>query len=203
MAGTADIGISDIGNEVVLQWGDRGRRIKDVRATVTRFPYFTQGSTANRGRQRNTVARSTPSMRAASVSDKRTSCGASASVREITLALRRASAQAASSAAGNPTQLPSASQRRGRPSNHRYGATFRRTVLTLVPEQYADFGPTLATEELAERHGLHRGVETLRQWMIADGLWIDQRHRLPSPHPSWRRRGCLGELVQIDGSEHA
>jgi hypothetical protein len=45
--------------------------------------------------------------------------------------------------------------------------------------------------------------ETLRGWMIADGLWQDRRHRLPSPHQPRRRRDCLGELVQIDGSEHA
>lgn len=46
-------------------------------------------------------------------------------------------------------------------------------------------------------------VRRLRQWMITDGLWIDPRHRLPSPHRSRRRRECLGELVQIDGSGHA
>ena len=45
--------------------------------------------------------------------------------------------------------------------------------------------------------------ETLRGWMIADGLWQDRRHRLPAPHQPRRRRDCLGELVQIDGSEHA
>jgi hypothetical protein len=76
-------------------------------------------------------------------------------------------------------------------------------VLGLVREYYTDFGPTLAAEKLTERHGLRIGVETLRQWMIADGLWIDRRHRLPSPHQPRRRRECLGELVQIDGSEHA
>jgi hypothetical protein len=38
---------------------------------------------------------------------------------------------------------------------------------------------------------------------IADGLWQDRRHRLPAPHQPRRRRDCLGELVQIDGSEHA
>jgi hypothetical protein len=83
------------------------------------------------------------------------------------------------------------------------GETFRRTVLALVRERYPDFGPTLATEKLAERHGLKIGVETLRQWMMAEGLWIDRRHRLPSPHQPRRRRECLGEMVQIDGSEHA
>jgi Winged helix-turn helix len=95
------------------------------------------------------------------------------------------------------------SRKRGRPSNRKRGETFQRTVLALVREHYPDFGPTLAVEKLAERHGLHVGVETLRQWMMADGLWIDRRHRLPSPHQPRRRRECLGELVQIDGSEHA
>jgi hypothetical protein len=37
--------------------------------------------------------------------------------------------------------------------------------------------------------------------MIEAGLWIDRRHRLPSPHQPHRRRDCFGELVQIDGSE--
>lgn len=95
------------------------------------------------------------------------------------------------------------SRKRGRASNRKRGETFQRTVLALVREHYPDFGPTLAVEKLAERHGLHVGVETLRQWMMADGLWIDRRHRLPSPHQPRRRRECLGELVQIDGSEHA
>ena len=103
--------------------------------------------------------------------------------------------------ADGPSAL--ASRKRGRPSNRQRGETFRRTVLALVREQYPDFGPTLATEKLAERHGLKIGVETLRQWMMAEGLWIDRHHRLPSPHQPRRRRECLGELVQIDGSEHA
>ncbi|MBV8574716.1 MAG: ISNCY family transposase [Acetobacteraceae bacterium] len=94
------------------------------------------------------------------------------------------------------------SKKRGHPSNREHGKTFRRTVLDLIREHYVDFGPTLAAEKLATRHGLHLGVETLRQWMIAAGLWIDRRHRLPSPHQPRRRRECLGELVQIDGSEH-
>jgi hypothetical protein len=102
---------------------------------------------------------------------------------------------------GGPSSL--ISRKRGHPSNRKRGEIFRRTVLALVREHYPDFGPTLAVEKLAERHGLRVGVETLRQWMLADGLWVDRRHRLPSPHQPRRRRECLGELVQIDGSEHA
>ena len=95
------------------------------------------------------------------------------------------------------------SQHRGRPSNHRLPAEVRTLALSIVREQYADFGPTLASEKLAEHHGCSVSRETLRGWMIADGLWQDRRHRLPSPHQPRRRRDCLGELVQIDGSEHA
>jgi hypothetical protein len=95
------------------------------------------------------------------------------------------------------------SKRRGRRSNHRLPDAVRDLALTLVRERYCDFGPTLAAEKLASLHGCTVSRETLRQWMIVDGLWLDRRHRLPSPHQPRRRRECLGELVQIDGSEHA
>ena len=95
------------------------------------------------------------------------------------------------------------SRKRGRPSNRQHGETFRRTVLALIRQHYPDFGPTFAAEKLASCQGLRLGVETLRQWMMAEGLWIDRRHRQASPHQPRRRRECLGELVQIDGSEHA
>ena len=38
-----DVGETDIGNEVVVQWGDHGGPIRDVRATVERFPYLAEG----------------------------------------------------------------------------------------------------------------------------------------------------------------
>jgi hypothetical protein len=95
------------------------------------------------------------------------------------------------------------SKHRGRPSNHRLPTEVRTLALSIVRERYADFGPTLAAEKLAAHHGCTISRETLRGWMIADGLWADRRHRLPSPHQPRRRRDCLGELVQIDGSEHA
>jgi hypothetical protein len=95
------------------------------------------------------------------------------------------------------------SKRRGRPSNNRLPPEVREMAVSLVRDRYADFGPTLAAEKLAELHGCEVSRETLRGWMIADGLWIDRRHRQPSPHQPRRRRDCLGELVQIDGSEHA
>src|SRR6266404_5180603 len=95
------------------------------------------------------------------------------------------------------------SKHRGKPSNHRLPAEVRTLALSIMRERYPDFGPTLAAEKLAEHHGCSVSRETVRGWMIADGLWQDRRHRLPSPHQPRRRRDCLGELVQIDGSEHA
>jgi Winged helix-turn helix len=90
---------------------------------------------------------------------------------------------------------------RGRPSNNRIQDGVRDDALSLVRARYADFGPTLAAEMLAERHGLPVSRETLRQWMIEAGLWLSrpQRRRFHQPR---LRRACLGELVQIDGSEH-
>ena len=95
-----------------------------------------------------------------------------------------------------------ASKRRGRSSNNRLPPAVRELTMALVHEHYADFGPTLAAEKLSERHGLWVSRETLRQWMIADGLWLDRRHRLKPVHQPRNRRERLGELIQIDGSQH-
>ena len=103
-------------------------------------------------------------------------------------------------AAEGPSGLISC--KRGRPSNRSHGLTFRETVVGLVRARYADFGPTLAAEKLLEVHGLPLGVETLRQWMIADGLWVRRRERQQRVFQPRQRRACLGDLVQIDGSEH-
>jgi transposase len=94
------------------------------------------------------------------------------------------------------------SKRRGKPSNRAHGAAFRQTCLAIVRERYEDFGPTLAAEKLAEVHGLPIGVETLRQWMIDDGIWVRRRDRIKRVHQPRHRRDCLGELVQVDGCEH-
>jgi hypothetical protein len=42
-------------------------------------------------------------------------------------------------------------------------------------------------------------VETLRKWMVAEGVWLTRDRRLPRAHQPRYRRPCLGELVQIDG----
>ena len=94
------------------------------------------------------------------------------------------------------------SKRRGRSSNRRKPEALRARALAIIRERYWDFGPTLAAEKLGELHGLVLGRETVRQWMIADGLWLDRKQRLKRVYQPRHRRDCVGELVQIDGCEH-
>lgn len=95
-----------------------------------------------------------------------------------------------------------AQSRARRPPNARPEA-MRQAVLELVRTRYADFGPTLAAEQLATRHGTVLSHETLRTWMTTAGLWVPRARRRTRLHPGRPRRPCVGELVQIDGSLHA
>src|SRR5438094_475173 len=95
------------------------------------------------------------------------------------------------------------SRRRGRPSARRLPAATQERALALIRERYADFGPTFAHQKLTEEHALVLSVETLRGWMSAAGLWVPRAQRARRSYPPRERRACLGELVQLDGSEHA
>ena len=90
---------------------------------------------------------------------------------------------------------------RGRPSNRRVDERVKRSALSLYQRKYADFGPTLAAEKLAEADQVVVAVRTLREWLLAAGLWRRKRER--DVHRSRReRRACFGELVQADASTH-
>ena len=92
---------------------------------------------------------------------------------------------------------------RGRPSNRKLPAERQRQALALLKQpDWHDFGPTFAAEQLARRHQIQVGKETLRGWMIEAGLWQSKPQRLREVH-GWRpRRSAFGELVQWDTSEH-
>ena len=97
--------------------------------------------------------------------------------------------------------LAIANRRRGRPSNNRLPDVVRDHAVALVREHYPDFGPTLAAEKLAERHDLKVSRETLRGWMQQAGIWVSRAERKRIQQPRYRREH-VGELVQIDGSDH-
>ena len=52
-------------------------------------------------------------------------------------------------------------------------------MIAILRERYADFGPTLATEKLAERHQIVLAKETVRRIQIDAGLWIPRKLRPP------------------------
>ena len=95
------------------------------------------------------------------------------------------------------------SKRRGQASNNRIAAGVSQKVLDLIKKKYADFGPTLAHEKLTEVHKLSLSRESVRKLMIAEGLWLPRRAQKGAVHQMRERRACFGELVQIDGSDHA
>ena len=95
------------------------------------------------------------------------------------------------------------SRKRGRASNRKLASILRERAVDLLRTRYADFGPTLACEKLTEHHGVGVSTETLRKWMIDAGLWIPRSQRPRRVHQPRQRRAALGELIQIDGCEHA
>jgi Winged helix-turn helix len=68
------------------------------------------------------------------------------------------------------------SKRRGRPSNNRLPEANRDLALSLVRERYADFGPTLAAEKLAEVHGCAISRETFARLAVASATSIRALH---------------------------
>jgi transposase len=94
------------------------------------------------------------------------------------------------------------SRRCRRPSNNRLEAAVESQVVEILRERYADFGPTLASEKLAERHQIVLAKETVRRIQIDAGLWVPRKLRPPKIQQPRTRRACVGELIQIDGCEH-
>ncbi|SOY78164.1 transposase [Cupriavidus taiwanensis] len=95
------------------------------------------------------------------------------------------------------------SRKWGQPGHHQLPPGLESRVRGLIRDSYADFGPTLATEKLRERHGIEISPACVRRIMIDAGFWVPRKLRPPKVHQPRNRRACLGELVQIDGSDHA
>ena len=90
---------------------------------------------------------------------------------------------------------------RGQESNRKLPQEVKDQVLTLYRKSYEGFGPTLAQEKLLERDGIRISDETLRIWLIEEGLW--KKKRKGSQHRQWRpRKDRYGQMIQLDGSKH-
>jgi hypothetical protein len=90
---------------------------------------------------------------------------------------------------------------RGKSSGRKLPMEIRDRVIKLYREKYRGFGPTLASEKLAELEGIQLSDETLRLWLIASGDW--KKARRGRKHRQWReRKHYFGEMLQMDGSHH-
>lgn len=92
---------------------------------------------------------------------------------------------------------------RGRRSNRRIDEEIRDRAMEIVKSpDWHDFKPTFTAEQLAKHHQIQVSKETVRQWMIAEGIWHSKGRKLREVH-RWRpRRSHYGELVQWDTSDH-
>jgi hypothetical protein len=92
---------------------------------------------------------------------------------------------------------------RGLPSNRKVDVeTQQKAIAILSRPVYVGFGPTLASEYLAQKHKIPVSRETVRQWMIEAKLWRARKQRLEKVH-GWReRKSRWGEMVQWDTSKH-
>jgi len=89
----------------------------------------------------------------------------------------------------------------GRPSNNRTEGSILERALEAYRQRYIDFGPTFASEKLAEEEKIIISVSVLRRLLIKNGDWKGARHS--KEYRSRReRKERFGELVQFDGSHH-
>ena len=80
---------------------------------------------------------------------------------------------------------------RGRRSNRRLAARLELKILSRVRQRYADFGPTLAAEHLAQE-GLAVSRETLSKWMVKASLCCLRAQRVHIPLRTPRFAECGG-----------
>ena len=90
---------------------------------------------------------------------------------------------------------------RGKESHNRTPEHIKSRVVRLCQEKYQGFGPTLTSEKLLDLEGISVSKETVRTWLIEAGQWRKRRKGIK--HRQWReRKGCFGEMLQMDGSHH-
>jgi len=94
------------------------------------------------------------------------------------------------------------SKKRGQVSGNKIPEKIRDKVISLLRAKYIDFGPTLACEKLLERHKLQLSRETLRNWMIEEGIWVSRKKKDKRVYQRRPRRSQFGALLQGDGSHH-
>jgi hypothetical protein len=91
---------------------------------------------------------------------------------------------------------------RGREGNRRIDQKKRKQVIEIYRKRYNGFGPRLASEKLLEREKIRINEETLRLWLIEEGLWKRCKARKEKKRSRRPRKEHYGEMIQLDGSHH-
>src|SRR6266404_3884465 len=92
---------------------------------------------------------------------------------------------------------------RGQSSNRKLDEKIKTKAMAMLRQEvYRGFGPTLASEYLAQQRQITVSRETVRAWMIEARLWHAARGPVEEIHVWRERRSRFGELVQWDTSEH-
>jgi hypothetical protein len=86
--------------------------------------------------------------------------------------------------------------------NNGYQGTIKQRAINLIIKRYADHGPTLISEMQKDAHSITISVSTVRRWMIAANIWINNSAKLRRLHQPRKRQMAYGQMIQIDGSKH-
>lgn len=95
------------------------------------------------------------------------------------------------------------SKKRGKTSNNKLNELLLSQIEYRINERYPDFQPTLAHEKLTEEDGFKISLSSVRKLMIEKEIYKPKRVKKKRIHPRRDRRPRFGELIQIDGSDHA
>ena len=87
--------------------------------------------------------------------------------------------------------------------NRSLGTQIKEQIVHFIKSYYSDYGPTLISEKLEERHQIRISKETVRKLMITNNLWKSKIGKEVKIYQRRTRRSCIGDLIQLDGSPHA
>jgi transposase len=90
---------------------------------------------------------------------------------------------------------------RGKPSVRRIDGVERDKALELYRSTYRGFGPTLLAEKLGADQGIWVSHDTVRRWLMGEGLLERSRKGRRSRRRRMRKEK-FGQMVQMDGSPH-
>jgi len=89
----------------------------------------------------------------------------------------------------------------GKPGNHKIEAGFKMKVIECYRDNYKGYGSTFASELIYENYGLKVNPQTLRLWLLKEGLW-ERKKKMPKHRYKRPRKEYFGEMIQMDGSIH-